>query len=73
MMWMWMSSIVILLGAQLNNTLDTWNDQPRKADAADGDADARRGARSDSLKVERESWRPGPGVEPGLKTLHRLA
>lgn len=30
MMWMWMSSIVILLGAQLNNTLDSWNDQPEK-------------------------------------------
>jgi membrane protein len=30
MMWMWMSSIVVLLGAQLNQTLDTWNDQPEK-------------------------------------------
>jgi membrane protein len=30
MMWMWMSSIVILLGAQLNDTLDNWNDQPDK-------------------------------------------
>jgi membrane protein len=30
MMWMWMSSIVILLGAQLNDTLDGWNDQPEK-------------------------------------------
>jgi membrane protein len=30
MMWMWMSSIVILLGAQLNNTLDSWNDQPEQ-------------------------------------------
>ena len=30
MMWMWMSSIVILLGAQLNNTLDNWHDQPEK-------------------------------------------
>jgi membrane protein len=30
MMWMWMSSIVILLGAQLNNTLDNWGDQPEK-------------------------------------------
>jgi len=30
MMWMWMSSIVILLGAQLNDTLDNWHDQPDK-------------------------------------------
>jgi membrane protein len=30
MMWMWMSSIVILLGAQLNNTLDTWSDHPEQ-------------------------------------------
>jgi membrane protein len=30
MMWMWMSSIVILLGAQLNHTLDTWGDQPEQ-------------------------------------------
>jgi membrane protein len=30
MTWMWMSSIVILLGAQLNNTLDTWNDHRDK-------------------------------------------
>jgi membrane protein len=30
MMWMWMSSIVILLGAQLNDTLDNWHNQPDK-------------------------------------------
>ena len=30
MTWMWMSSIVILLGAQFNDTLDTWNDHPQK-------------------------------------------
>ena len=30
MMWMWMSSIVILLGAQLNDTLDNWQNQPDK-------------------------------------------
>ena len=30
MMWMWMSSIVILLGAQLNDTLDNWRNQPDK-------------------------------------------
>jgi membrane protein len=30
MMWMWMSSVVILLGAQLNDTLDSWNEQPDK-------------------------------------------
>jgi membrane protein len=30
MMWMWMSSVVILLGAQLNTVLDKWNDQPEK-------------------------------------------
>jgi len=30
MMWMWMSSIVILLGAQLNDTLDNWNAKPDK-------------------------------------------
>jgi membrane protein len=30
MMWMWMSSIVILLGAQFNDTLDGWDDQPEK-------------------------------------------
>jgi membrane protein len=30
MMWMWMSSIVILLGAQLNDTLDNWHEQPDK-------------------------------------------
>jgi membrane protein len=30
MMWMWMSSIVILLGAQFNDTLDNWDDQPEK-------------------------------------------
>ena len=28
MMWMWMSSVVILLGAQLNDTLDNWKDKP---------------------------------------------
>jgi membrane protein len=28
MMWMWMSSIVVLLGAQLNDTLDHWEDKP---------------------------------------------
>ena len=30
MMWLWMSSIVILLGAQLNDTLDHWHDKPDK-------------------------------------------
>jgi membrane protein len=30
MMWMWMSSIVVLLGAQLNDTLDNWNAKPDK-------------------------------------------
>jgi membrane protein len=30
MMWMWISSIVILLGAQLNDTLDTWSGRPQK-------------------------------------------
>ncbi len=30
MMWMWMSSIIILLGAQLNDTLDNWNAKPDK-------------------------------------------
>jgi membrane protein len=30
MMWMWMSSIVVLLGAQLNDTLDHWQDKPDK-------------------------------------------
>ena len=30
MMWMWMSSIVILLGAQFNDTLDNWANQPDK-------------------------------------------
>jgi membrane protein len=30
MTWMWMSSIVILLGAQLNDTLDNWHNQPDK-------------------------------------------
>jgi membrane protein len=30
MMWMWMSSIVVLLGAQLNDTLDNWHNQPDK-------------------------------------------
>jgi membrane protein len=30
MMWMWMSSVVILLGAQLNDTLDHWEDKPEQ-------------------------------------------
>ena len=30
MMWMWMSSVVILLGAQLNDTLDNWEDKPEQ-------------------------------------------
>ena len=30
MMWMWMSSIVILLGAQLNDTLDNWEEKPEQ-------------------------------------------
>ena len=30
MMWMWMSSVVILLGAQLNDTLDSWEDKPEQ-------------------------------------------
>jgi membrane protein len=30
MMWMWMSSVVILLGAQLNDTLDNWEEKPEQ-------------------------------------------
>jgi membrane protein len=40
MMWMWMSSIVILLGAQLNNTLDRWGDQPEKPMQGDAATDS---------------------------------
>ena len=30
MMWMWMTSVVILLGAQLNDTLDNWGGKPEQ-------------------------------------------
>jgi membrane protein len=30
MVWMWMSSIVVLLGSQLNKVLDRWEDQPEQ-------------------------------------------
>ena len=60
MMWMWMSSIVVLLGAQLNDTLDSWNDQPEKP-MQQTRSRRRRPARGDGLSKNKEVG--GPGLE----------